>query len=428
VNGALWHREGPKETPWPRANEPSKATPLGNAQREPLGIFLGNTAIDRVEEAIATDPEASITGLLIGYPFTGPYRPFILVTEALIVDFPINEDGEPEFSSHGFADAYPAFAELGSDVSVVGWFSAQPRKAPELSAYERYSHRKHFPEKWQLAFVIDTLQGTSRLYRWDEDRLVSCDQYYFWNRTSEPVESLLFQEAEVAPAVIAYDEPWDEEVAVAAAADVPSRTTRKKRTIIPWIVAAACLLLIYLLIPQAPGSIFWLRARQADQATDLYRLEQDLAMLVREAEILESIREQAPPAPELEPGRETASNRPQEAASSASGASGASSASGASASGTALPATSAPQASQGTGSGAPGSTLTASISPAVETPTDAGGDYVIQPGDTMWSISTTLLGDPWRFRSLAEDNQIADPNVIFPGQRLRLPSDSEPQD
>ena len=173
MNGAVWHREGPKETPWPRANEPSKATPLGNAQREPLGIFLGNTAIDRVEEAIATDPEASITGLLIGYPFTGPYRPFILVTEALIVDFPINEDGEPEFSSHGFADAYPAFAELGSDVSVVGWFSAQPRKAPEypLTSVTPTENTSRRSGSWRLsstrskgrrAFTAGTRTASSR--------------------------------------------------------------------------------------------------------------------------------------------------------------------------------------------------------------------------------------------------------------------------
>lgn len=51
----------------------------------------------------------------------------------------------------------------------------------------------------------------------------------------------------------------------------------------------------------------------------------------------------------------------------------------------------------------------------------AATSYVIQPGDTMWRISGTLLGDPRSFRSLAEANDIEDPDRIYPGQRLRIP-------
>lgn len=48
-------------------------------------------------------------------------------------------------------------------------------------------------------------------------------------------------------------------------------------------------------------------------------------------------------------------------------------------------------------------------------------EYVIQPGDTMWAISRTLLGDPRLFRELAQKNQIENPDRIFPGQRLVVP-------
>src|SRR5690606_40690649 len=82
VHGALWHREGPKSAPWPQANEPTKAAPIGDADQEPLGIFLGSTAMERIEVALTSDPEAPVTGLLAGLPLFGPRRPFILVTHA----------------------------------------------------------------------------------------------------------------------------------------------------------------------------------------------------------------------------------------------------------------------------------------------------------------------------------------------------------
>ena len=49
------------------------------------------------------------------------------------------------------------------------------------------------------------------------------------------------------------------------------------------------------------------------------------------------------------------------------------------------------------------------------------GITCIQPGDTMWSISRTLLGDPWAFRGLAETNEIEDPNTIYPVNGLQFP-------
>lgn len=404
MHGALWHRAGPESPQWPRASEPSKAAPLGDAELEPVGIYLGNTATDRIEEALASSPEAPVAGLLAGYPLYGPRRPFILVTHALPIDFPLNEDGEPEFSSDAFADAYPAFAELGGDVCVVGWFSARPRNAAGMSPFERYAHRRHFPEKWQVAFLIDSTRRTSRLYRWDEDRLVACDQFYFWNCASEPVEGLFAAEEAPEPAVLTYDDARFDEAAVAV--DTHVREDEKRRAFIPWLLAAALVVLIYLLIPNAPGSIFWLRARQADEATGLSRLQQDLAVLELEAERLESLRIQALAEPRV--GDEPVDANPAELGQVALS--------------DAQPVSSDPV--HEAGQSAPAAAASTAAPQPLRDPADRA-DYVIQPGDTMWSISSILLGDPWGFRALAEENEIADPDVIFPGQRLRVPGDSQ---
>ena len=440
MHGALWHREGPKSTPWPLAKEPVKATPLGDADQEPLGIFLGRTATEKIEEALTSSPDAPVTGLLVGLALSSPRRPFILVTHALPVDIPVNDDGEPEFSADAFADAYGAFAELGGGLSVVGWFSARPRQAPEMSAYERYSHRKHFPEKWQVAFLIDSIRGTSRLYRWDDERLVACNHFYFWDSAAEPVEGLLAQEEpEPAPipTLIVYDESIYDEAAVA-------RESEKSRRIplVVWLSAAALLLLIYLLIPQAPGSIFWLRARQADQAGGLSRLERDLAALESEGQRLQALLGQSP----ASPGSQGSAGTGQSAAPAAAvpqaapaspglqgtqaaqvpgpvQATSAQSATAAGSQAAQAPSSPSPQATgsqaaqQGSVQAAPQSGGQAASSAG----RDGEADYVIQPGDTMWSISLTLLGDPWQFRALAEANDIEDPSLIFPGQRLRLP-------
>lgn len=46
--------------------------------------------------------------------------------------------------------------------------------------------------------------------------------------------------------------------------------------------------------------------------------------------------------------------------------------------------------------------------------------YVVVKGDTLWSISERFTGNPFNYPRVAKDNSIATPDLIFPGQRIRL--------
>lgn len=53
-----------------------------------------------------------------------------------------------------------------------------------------------------------------------------------------------------------------------------------------------------------------------------------------------------------------------------------------------------------------------------------GGTHTVVRGDTLWGIARRHLGDGRRYREIFELNrdQIQNPNLIFPGQVLRLPA------
>ena len=72
--------------------------------------------------------------------------------------------------------------------------------------------------------------------------------------------------------------------------------------------------------------------------------------------------------------------------------------------------------------------------PTQDIEVDADGHrwYTVRAGDTLWDISARLLGDAQRYPELFADNQdgdlgdghvLTDPNLIWPGLRLRLPAD-----
>lgn len=71
----------------------------------------------------------------------------------------------------------------------------------------------------------------------------------------------------------------------------------------------------------------------------------------------------------------------------------------------------------GTGTGADGAP-----GPGPEAGPDAApAGYVVRPGDTLWSISARLLGNPYDYVRVALENELTNPDLILPGWELRLP-------
>ncbi len=65
-----------------------------------------------------------------------------------------------------------------------------------------------------------------------------------------------------------------------------------------------------------------------------------------------------------------------------------------------------------------------SVTTPAAAPAPASTMYEVQSGDSLSKIAKAHYGDPMKYKEIFEANQpmLKDPNVIFPGQTLRIPS------
>lgn len=330
--------------------------------------------MERIAAYIATRPDAHHLGVLLGSAHTHNGQRWIAVTDVITVDdaaaarAPVSsDDAEVELPARLGADVLAAMEKVWEKRHpgsvVCGWFQAAPEKEG-LAEVERFNHRRLFPHPWQIALVIDTVHQASRLYRWDGEQLATSQRYYYWDMTPRP--ETVAELTRSAGAAL----PNEHHIAL-------TRIKPRKRGF-PWYLVAAAILL-YMLIPHTPGGLVSLQRSLAKEAEELavlkdelLRLEEEhLALMVLAAETESAIRATL-----------TVHARSDQEAED---------------------------------HGAP--------APFAPTAAWDGQEYVIQPGDTMWRISATLIGDPKAYHTLAQTNEIENPDLIFPGQRLRMPGE-----
>ena len=47
-------------------------------------------------------------------------------------------------------------------------------------------------------------------------------------------------------------------------------------------------------------------------------------------------------------------------------------------------------------------------------------NYVVQRGDTLWAIASKYLGSGTKYPQIAQENNIKNPNLIYPGQVFKI--------
>lgn len=382
-----WYQVGPPADSWPEVPEPTDAAAIGPANREPVGIYLGSSAMETLERAIASSPERAVAGFLLGRACRGPARPFVLVTGVTVSPDPRDALDGPRFGAQALAEMERVWRREHQGEWVVGWFHGRPMRGVAFSDFDRFTHHRLFPAGWQIALVIDTERDASLLYRSEGASLVPCDHFYYWRQTDPAAHEREgappypkpsrgraqrepFAEAESAPgagggpAGEADHHPREAGGAGPTRPEAPLGTPR-------WIGGLALLLIgSFLLLVDAPGSLPWLESRVEERWELLAERNEALDRLKQERERLRRQREAA----SVEARSRVAAARNAE--------------------------------------------LSAAVPPP---PPPREFEYTIRPGDTMWAISATYVGNPLAFRDLAKQNGITNPDLIFPGQRLRLP-------
>lgn len=362
-----WYRRGPRADTLPRRSEPRPRHLIGS-DRVPLRVFLRRSAWDAIGAF-------------------GPGAPLGAVPDATDDPEDLHDVGGAERG--GLLVGRPYADDNGPFIVIEGVIPAddagdEPKGSPDDDrARHRWEAleelmRSRFPSEAVVGwFVVRSGQGVHL----SADHRFTARRFFpeWWQLTYiiDPVRErqALFSwrdgRLQALPGFWVWDDVASGDVTaddtgVASAADTPGDGPSAghppwRRS--SWLVAACLLLAAFIALP-LPGSLSTLRRHVQEHARETERLSGELARLRERRDALQQLAQNT-------------------------------------------------DALEGAGA------------PSAATPAEAvpgGRAYIVRRGDTLWSISERLLGDPYEYVRVAMENSLSNPNLILPGWELRLPT------
>ncbi|BAS26033.1 LysM peptidoglycan-binding domain-containing protein [Limnochorda pilosa] len=367
------------------------ATWAGVAEPQPapyLAPALEEEMIDISEE----QPDEA-AGVVFGYAARDATDPYVVALRAL--PFPQVEplEGGLRIPRQSWWTLSRRWQEEIPDLEPVGWFRLQAGRGTSLGSYDRFTAHQRFADPLQFTWVLDPERGRQALYRWEGADLVPVPGYWRCTETPEVPARELPPRGSSAPAA---------RRAGALAGILALKS---------WLVVAAAAAVVYLALPFAPGSIPSL-VRPAGRTTP----------------------EAPPPAePPLPLVAWSGGDGGSEAGPGRSGPTGLAGPSD----GAGEPEIPSPSLEWEMEPPAPGQEDVGSPLPAPAAASSTGSEdalgrgsapryatHTVRRGETLWRISLRLLGDPTRYREIADLNGISNPHHLETGRVLLIPTDA----
>lgn len=374
MNDTHWYTHGPDMDAVPRGTVPRDATLIGT-EFVPLRVFLRHGAWQTIHGLF--DFDKNQTGLLLGGVYADDDGPFIVIDDALVAPYT-----GIVFTDRSWSHMHKVWQEHYNDRLVIGTFRMRPDGGTSLSPYDRFNAERFFPDWHHLLYVVDPQRQRQALFHWDAQQLKALPGFWVCDDDA-PIGETGF--VNVATSKVASDSTS----VTANEPDIAERPPQLSgRTSFALLAVALSLLLLWACDVRMPGSLPEMRRQIEDVSTVSTQLAAQAEELRLQNEQLESALRL------LETSGESAGTT----VSWQTDLSGT---------------TAEPRLGLG---GLPAGNNNSEHAGSV------GSRYVIRQGDTLWTISTRLLGDPLAYTELAEDNEITDPDLILPGWEIRLPA------
>ena len=203
---------------------PQRVKQMGSIE-EKVKIFMEDYVYTYLYQYGRSGGNKEKLAALIGRHYVVNGQETVIISGAIQGKGTVQENGIERFSEETWEYIGGQMQTYFKGMSIVGWVHCQPGFGAFLMAKDEGFHREYFREKWQVLFVLDTVDKLDTFYIYNEEQtgLRQAKGYFVYYDKNREMQEYMLENSMVRP----KEEQLQEERAVSAAMTEERRERRK---------------------------------------------------------------------------------------------------------------------------------------------------------------------------------------------------------
>jgi proteasome lid subunit RPN8/RPN11 len=131
-------------------------------------IVCSDEEMLKIEEHCFSETRIEVGGFLVGKIEDGR----TIVTQAIAAKHTVGQSTQLTFTHDTWNAIYSEMAQLGADVSLIGWYHSHPNFGVFLSEHDQFIQNNFFKNKGQITIVVDPVRGRRGWFRSVDGKIV----------------------------------------------------------------------------------------------------------------------------------------------------------------------------------------------------------------------------------------------------------------
>ena len=155
--------------------------PYGEPADAGLAVYIRAETYEAIEAHAVEDTSRELGGVLLGRRRQSGNRQCLEVADFIAAEHSSSEATSLTFTHETWDHINREKEKRPGDLRIVGWYHTHPGFGIFLSKHDLFIHRNFFNEPWQVALVVDPINHSRGVFRWDGGQITAGEGFYFFS-------------------------------------------------------------------------------------------------------------------------------------------------------------------------------------------------------------------------------------------------------
>ena len=159
--------------------KPPRVVVWGHPTTEEPVIFISQEAYLTISEHIMSYMRQEVGGVLVGDVYLCPKSKlhYIIIEAAIPARLAKGGAAHVTFTHDTLAAIDVEMENSYPEKRILGWYHTHPSMGVFMSGQDIFTHTSFFPQRWQVALVLDPTDNTAAFFRRDGGKIIRCDGF-----------------------------------------------------------------------------------------------------------------------------------------------------------------------------------------------------------------------------------------------------------